>query len=75
MNLEFFLKNNKSKQLIGLGIIFVVIIIIIIIRIQMSSVSLVDNNETCQQWATENECKNNPNYMLRQCAKSCDQIN
>ncbi len=41
----------------------------------MSSVSLVDNNETCQQWATENECKNNPNYMLSQCAKSCGQIN
>jgi len=31
----------------------------------------VDKNSNCSQWASNGECKNNPNYMLQNCAKSC----
>jgi hypothetical protein len=68
-------QDNKSKQLIGLSIFVVIIIILIImVLIQTPKVNLVDNNDNCEQWATENECKHNPNYMLSECAKSCNQI-
>lgn len=30
-----------------------------------------NNNENCPQWAAEGECKNNPNFMLADCARSC----
>eukprot|EP00928_Gymnodinium_smaydae_P072015 TRINITY_DN5545_c0_g4_i1.p1 TRINITY_DN5545_c0_g4~~TRINITY_DN5545_c0_g4_i1.p1 ORF type:complete len:1466 (+),score=435.00 TRINITY_DN5545_c0_g4_i1:255-4400(+) len=30
-----------------------------------------DTNEFCATWANEGECKSNPAYMLRACAKSC----
>jgi hypothetical protein len=30
-----------------------------------------DNNPNCPNWAKVGECKNNPNYMLRNCSKSC----
>lgn len=31
----------------------------------------VDKNESCKYWASKGECKNNPNYMLVNCKKSC----
>ena len=30
-----------------------------------------DINPSCSKWATEGECQNNPNYMLRDCPRSC----
>ena len=30
-----------------------------------------DDNESCSFWASEGECKKNPDYMLVNCAKSC----
>lgn len=30
-----------------------------------------DDNVQCSFWASEGECKINPNYMLQNCAKSC----
>ena len=31
-----------------------------------------DTNEQCAAWAKDGECKNNPAYMLPNCAKSCN---
>jgi len=31
-----------------------------------------DSNDLCSNWASRGECQKNPNYMLRDCAKSCD---
>jgi ShK domain-like. len=31
-----------------------------------------DEEELCSFWAREGECQNNPVYMLKSCAKSCD---
>ena len=31
-----------------------------------------DTNEQCADWAKDGECKNNPAYMLPNCAKSCN---
>ena len=33
--------------------------------------SCKDNHEKCAFWAEYGECKNNPNYMLTNCRKSC----
>ncbi len=33
----------------------------------------LDSNEQCAYWASIDECKKNPNYMLSNCARSCDQ--
>jgi hypothetical protein len=30
-----------------------------------------DNNERCEEWASNDECEKNPRYMLRECEKSC----
>lgn len=38
----------------------------------VSSSVCEDNEERCPQWAQVGECKKNPNYMLVNCAKSCD---
>jgi hypothetical protein len=32
----------------------------------------IDNNQWCSDWASKGECKNNPDYMLYNCAKSCN---
>jgi len=31
-----------------------------------------DKASRCQEWAAANECVRNPNFMRKQCAKSCD---
>lgn len=31
----------------------------------------VDNHESCQYWASTDECTKNPGYMLENCRKSC----
>ncbi len=31
----------------------------------------IDNYKDCQEWADNNECNINPEYMLYNCAKSC----
>ena len=33
--------------------------------------SKTDDDELCASWAKQGECKNNPNFMLDSCAKSC----
>ena len=30
-----------------------------------------DKNENCVSWADNDECTKNPNYMLKNCCKSC----
>merc|ERR1712142_1119617 len=30
-----------------------------------------DNHNRCAEWAARGECEKNPNYMLRNCKKSC----
>ena len=44
-------------------------------QIKSGNLSLVDNNDNCEQWARNNECTKNPGYMLRSCAKSCESLN
>jgi hypothetical protein len=34
-------------------------------------VPCVDTDDRCDDWAKQGECKNNPQYMLVQCRKSC----
>jgi prolyl 4-hydroxylase len=31
----------------------------------------MDQHQSCKNWAAMGECGNNPNYMLRECARSC----
>lgn len=31
-----------------------------------------DRHDDCEMWASMKECENNPNYMLRNCKKSCN---
>ena len=31
-----------------------------------------DSNDNCAYWASVGECKANPNYMLENCKKSCN---
>lgn len=40
----------------------------------MSLAELVDQNESCEFWASIGECKKNPRYMLQSCALSCDRV-
>lgn len=35
------------------------------------SIDCVDKNESCNYWASNGECQNNPDYMLVNCKKSC----
>ena len=35
--------------------------------------SCVDGNKSCPHWAQSGECSKNPDYMLVNCKKSCDQ--
>lgn len=39
-----------------------------------SASALVDKHESCEFWAAEKECETNPNYMLNNCAKACEDI-
>ena len=32
----------------------------------------LDNHEKCEMWASSGECQANPNYMLKNCQKSCN---
>ena len=32
----------------------------------------IDFNNTCESWSKLNECHKNPNYMLNNCRKSCN---
>ena len=34
-------------------------------------VACIDEDERCEGWAKQGECKNNPQYMLVSCRKSC----
>ena len=37
-----------------------------------SDPSCEDDNESCEAWADAGECEGNPDYMLTNCASSCD---
>ena len=37
-----------------------------------SDPSCEDGNESCEAWADAGECEGNPDYMLTNCASSCD---
>ena len=32
----------------------------------------MNNNVYCSIWAASGECSNNPEYMIKDCAKSCE---
>jgi glutathione peroxidase len=49
---------------------FVIFIVSVFFRSSMGA--LLDQNEQCSYWASVGECDKNPNYMLVNCAKSCD---
>jgi glutathione peroxidase-family protein len=38
----------------------------------VAGVVAVDQHESCSYWASLGECNANPNYMLTNCAKSCE---
>ena len=41
------------------------------ISVNVAQGDLVDENDNCHVWAETGECDNNPDYMLKYCAKSC----
>lgn len=41
------------------------------VQLSATGQELHDNNEYCKIWADRGECNLNPNYMLKECAKSC----
>ena len=41
------------------------------IDVQLPSKPIVDTDDNCSQWASEGECDANPDFMLKECAKSC----
>jgi tetratricopeptide (TPR) repeat protein len=41
------------------------------IDIPLPSPPAIDTDENCPQWASQGECDTNPDYMLKECAKSC----
>lgn len=36
------------------------------------SITCNDNHELCAKWASQGECKANPNYMIENCMRSCE---
>ena len=42
------------------------------IDITLPTKTPIDTNEECPQWASQGECDTNPNYMKKECAKSCN---
>ena len=41
------------------------------IDITLPSNPIIDTNESCPQWASKGECDANPDFMKKECAKSC----
>jgi hypothetical protein len=41
----------------------------------INKVEAIDQNNDCSHWASIGECDKNPNYMLPNCTKSCNNRN
>jgi hypothetical protein len=41
---------------------------------ESGSQTSVDQNSNCSYWANSGECEKNPNYMLNDCAASCNSV-
>ena len=48
--------------------------LIALLLIVVTAYGLTDNHESCEFWAGEGECDQNPTYMLENCAKSCAEV-
>lgn len=51
-----------------------VLTVLCLLFASVSLAELVDQNESCEFWASIGECKKNPRYMLQSCALSCDRV-
>ena len=57
------------------GVLFLVVTLMVLTWTgSVHAAVAADNHEKCSEWADAGECENNPNYMLVNCATSCDKV-
>jgi hypothetical protein len=47
------------------------LVVLLCVTLPVNAGELVDQNDSCEFWASTGECENNPDYMLNYCAFSC----
>lgn len=61
-------QTSSFRMIFKLGLYLLSILVILL---NAHAGELVDQNDSCEFWASTGECDNNPDYMLNYCAFSC----